>query len=178
MNIIIFLILIAALIVVIYALIHILDEIDKKEEKDRRDRERLFSIQRRVEEGIEELIEYADIYGDKLYISLTEFANKMAKFYESDIKKDLKPYDIYNRSLLIPHKIIGIGLGRIVINKNLEPRFMLVEPSLDQSESDIELELALTIDEVKELANKCKNIKMNHDIDEFRQNKVQNIINK
>lgn len=171
----IFLILIAALIV-IYALMYKIDEKDKKEEKDRRDRERLFFIQRRVEEGIEELIEHADRYGDKLYISLTDFADKMAKLYESDIKKDLKPYDIYNTSLLVSNKIIGIGVGRIVINKNLEPRFMLVEPSLDHSQADIELELALTIDEVKELANKCKNIKMNHDIDNFRQNKVQNII--
>lgn len=178
MSILIFLILIVPLIIIVYALIHILDEIDKKEEKDREDRERLFSIQRRVDEGIEELIEHADRYGDKLYISLTDFADKMAKLCESDIKKDLKPYDIYNSSLLVSNRIIGIGVGRIVINKNLEPRFMLIHPSLNQSEADIELEAALTIDEVKRLANWCKNIKMNHDIDKFRQNKVQNIISR
>ena len=64
-------------------------------------------------------------------------------------------------------------LGRIVIDKNLVPKFMASGQSNIPSQCDIELEVALTSDGVRELAEKCRKLKMDSDIEKFRKDKVK-----
>ena len=150
------------------------DRMDKKDVK----RRRINGIQNDVKKDLEEITEYANRFGDDYNKSLMDFANKMENLTKDDIKRDLKPYDIYNTQRL-HNQLSGLGtmLGRIVINKNLEPRFMVSAPSTIPSRADIQLEAALTIEEVKELANKCLRIKMDADIEKFRKDKVNKAIN-
>jgi hypothetical protein len=147
-------------------------------DKENVERRRINGIQNDVKEELEEITEYAYRFGDDFSKSLISFADKMENLTKDDIKRDLKPYDIYNTQRL-HNQFSGLGtmLGRIVINKNLEPRFMVSPPSTIPSRADIQLEAALTIEEVKELANKCLRIKMDADIEKFRKDKVNKAIN-
>jgi hypothetical protein len=147
-------------------------------DKENVERRRINGIQNDVKEELEEITEYADRFGDDFNKSLMDFANKMENLTKDDVKRDLKPYDVYNTKRL-HNQFSGLGtmLGRIVINKNLEPRFMVSAPSTIPSRADIQLEAALTIEEVKELANKCLRIKMDADIEKFRKDKVNKAIN-
>ena len=150
------------------------DRNEKKEAEERRSAD----LQNDVKEELDGITEYADRFGDKFYDSLMDFASKMEKLCLDDVKVDLKPYDTYNiKRLREPFSPLGKLLGRIVINKNLEPRFMVSAPSTIPSRADIQLEAALTIDEVKELADKCRKIKMDVDIEAFRKDKVRKAIN-
>lgn len=153
-------------------------ELSVRNEKKEAEERRIASLQNDVKEELDGITEYADRFGDKFYDSLMDFASKMEKLYLDDVKVDLKPYDIYNAKLLQESfSSLGKLLGRIVINKNLEPRFMVSAPSTIPSRADIQLEAALTIDEVKELADKCRKIKMDVDIEAFRKDKVRKAIN-
>ena len=67
-------------------------------------------------------------------------------------------------------------VGRIVIDKNLNPKFLVNPISLNREEADIQLEVALPTDEVRLIAEKCKNIKMDADIDMYRKCKVKEVI--
>ncbi len=150
---------------------------DRNEKKEAEER-RIADLQNDVKEELDGITEYADRFGDKFYDSLMDFASKMEKLSLDDVKVDLKPYDIYNiKYLQESFSPLGKLLGRIVINKNLEPRFMVSAPSTIPSRADIQLEAALTIDEVKELADKCRKIKMDVDIEAFRKDKVRKAIN-
>lgn len=150
---------------------------DRNEKKEAEER-RIADLQNDVKEELDGITEYADRFGDKFYDSLMDFASKMEKLCLDDVKVDLKPYDTYNiKRLREPFSPLGKLLGRIVINKNLEPRFMVSAPSTIPSRADIQLEAALTIDEVKELADKCRKIKMDVDIEAFRKDKVRKAIN-
>jgi hypothetical protein len=150
------------------------DRIEKKEAEERR----IADLQNDVKEELDGITEYADRFGDKFYDSLMDFASKMEKLCLDDVKVDLKPYDTYNiKRLREPFSPLGKLLGRMVINKNLEPRFMVSAPSTIPSRADIQLEAALTIDEVKKLADKCRKIKMDIDIEAFRKDKVRKAIN-
>ena len=148
--------------------------IDEKKEKERR----IAALQNQVKEDLEEVVRYSSVFGDIFYKSLMDFANKMEKLCDDDIKSDLKPYDIYNIQRL-HNQFSGLGrmFGRIVINKNLEPRFMVSELSTIPSRADIQLEAALTVEEVKELAHKCNKIKMDVDVERFRKDKVNKALN-
>jgi hypothetical protein len=54
----------------------------------------------------------------------------------------------------------------------------MVTPQSDiPSQLDIELEVALTSDGVRELAEKCRKIKMDADIEAFRKDKVEKVLN-
>lgn len=153
-------------------------ELSDRNEKKEAEERRIANLKNDVKEELDGITEYADRFGDKFYDSLMDFANKMEKLYLDDVKVDLKPYDIYNAKLLQESfSSLGKLLGRIVINKNLEPRFMVSAPSTIPSRADIQLEAALTIDEVKELADKCRKIKMDVDIEAFRKDKVRKAIN-
>lgn len=162
------------ILVLFLSIMTISDRMDKKDVE----RRRINGIQNDVKEELEEITEYANRFGDDYNKSLMDFANKMENLTKDDIKRDLKPYDIYNTQRL-HNQLSGLGtmLGRIVINKNLEPRFMVSSPSTIPSRADIQLEVALTIEEVKELANKCLRIKMDADIENFRKDKVNKAIN-
>ena len=150
---------------------------DRNEKKEAEER-RIADLQNDVKEELDGITEYADRFGDKFYDSLMDFASKMEKLCLDDVKVDLKPYDTYNiKRLQESFSPLGKLLGRIVINKNLEPRFMVSAPSTIPSRADIQLEAALTIDEVKELADKCRKIKMDVDIEAFRKDKVRKAIN-
>ena len=150
---------------------------DRNEKKEAEER-RIADLQNDVKEELDGITEYADRFGDKFYDSLMDFASKMEKLCLDDVKVDLKPYDTYNiKRLQESFSSLGKFLGRIVINKNLEPRFMVSAPSTIPSRADIQLEAALTIDEVKELADKCRKIKMDVDIEAFRKDKVRKAIN-
>ena len=150
---------------------------DRNEKKEAEER-RIADLQNDVKEELDGITEYADRFGDKFYDSLMDFASKMEKLSLDDVKVDLKPYDTYNiKRLQESFSPLGKLLGRIVINKNLEPRFMVSAPSTIPSRADIQLEAALTIDEVKELADKCRKIKMDVDIEAFRKDKVRKAIN-
>ena len=147
-------------------------------DKEDIERRRINGLQNDVKENLEEITEYAVRFGEDFNKSLMDFANKMENLTKDDVKRDLKPYDIYSTQRL-HNQFSGLGamLGRIVINKNLEPRFMVSAPSTIPSRADIQLEAALTIEEVKELANKCLRIKMDADIEKFRKDKVNKAIN-
>jgi hypothetical protein len=167
-------------LVVVLGCLLVLSIFDNIENEDKKDAEkrRINRLQNDVKEDLEEITEYADRFGDDFSKSLISFADKMENLTKDDIKRDLKPYDIYNTQRL-HNQFSGLGtmLGRIVINKNLEPRFMVSPPSTIPSRADIQLEAALTIEEVKELANKCLRIKMDADIEKFRKDKVNKAIN-
>lgn len=149
---------------------------DRQAKKDT-ENERIIRIQKHVKEDLEAITRYSTRYGDKFYDVLMDFADKMEKLSDGDVKADLKPYDVYNVKSLSEYLKMGKLLGRIVINKNLEPKFMTSFPSTDAEVADIELEAALTIGEVKELADKCRKIKMDVDIESFRKEKVKKAIN-
>lgn len=148
------------------------------EEKKEAEERRIAALQNQVKEDLEKIIKYSERFGDMFYKSLMDFANKMEKLCDDDIKSDLKPYDIYNIQRL-HNQFSGLGtmFGRIVIDKNLEPRFMVSEPSTIPSRADIQLEAALTVEEVKELAHKCNRIKMEVNIEKFRKDKVNKALN-
>lgn len=149
---------------------------DRQAKKDT-EKERIIRIQKHVKEDLEAITRYSTRYGDTFYDTLMDFADKMEKLSDGDVKADLKPYDVYNVKSLSEYLKMGKLLGRIVINKNLEPRFMTSLPSTDAEVADIELEAALTIGEVNELAEKCRKIKMDVDIEAFRKEKVKKAIN-
>ena len=162
-------------IILLYLAQTVLSESNEKKEAEER---RIADLQNDVKEELDGITEYADRFGDKFYDSLMDFASKMEKLCLDDVKVDLKPYDTYNiKRLQESFSPLGKLLGRIVINKNLEPRFMVSAPSTIPSRADIQLEAALTIDEVKELADKCRKIKMDVDIEAFRKDKVRKAIN-
>ncbi len=169
-----FFILIFTMLSLFFSALIFSDRMDKEDVK----RRHINGIQNDVKEELEEITEYADRFGEDFNKSLMDFANKMENLTKDDVKRDLKPYDVYNTKRL-HNQFSGLGtmLGRIVINKNLEPRFMVSAPSTIPSRADIQLEAALTIEEVKELANKCLRIKMDADIEKFRKDKVNKAIN-
>jgi hypothetical protein len=165
-------------LVVLIALIAISFYLGDRQAKKDTENERIISIQRHIKEDLETIPIYATRYGDKFYDALMDFANKMEKLSDSDVRADLKPYDVYNMKTLSEYlKSMGKLLGRIVIDKNLEPRFMTSYLSTNTEEADIELEAALTIGEVKELAEKCRKIKMEVDIETYRKEKVKKALN-
>lgn len=146
---------------------------DKDREKNNR-LAKIKNIQRHVTEGFKDIIDLAPRYGNEYYVSLMDFANKMDKMVS--LKSDLKPYDAYYHKRLCENKVSHMAskfLGRIVIDKNLVPKFMASGQSNIPSQCDIELEVALTSDGVRELAEKCRKLKMDSDIEKFRKDKVK-----
>lgn len=165
-------------LVALIVLIAISFYLGNRQAKKDTEKERIIKIQRHVKGDLETITRYATRYGDKFYDALMDFANKMEKLSDSDVRADLKPYDVYNMKSLSEHlKSMGKLLGRIVIDKNFEPRFMTSYLSTNTEEADIELEAALTIGEVKELAEKCRKIKMEVDIEAYRKEKVKKALN-
>ena len=160
-----------AVLIVAFLLDHINEIESEKEEKKRR----IEAIQSYVISSFDELLEDAEDCGEDYYASLNDFADKMEKLSAKDIKDDLRPYDIYNVKML-SNNMRSHSLGRIVIDKNLMPKFMLTPPSLYRDKCDIELDVAYTSSKVKELADKCRKVKMGIDIERFRKNKVKEII--
>jgi hypothetical protein len=148
---------------------------DKRQDENYK-RERIETIKEEVRNGFKDIVSHACNFGDEYYTSLMDFASKMEKLTDVSVMPDLKPYDIYNIAHLRNGKI-GNKIGKIVINKNLEPKFMVTVLSTIPSRTDIQLEAALCIKEVKELAKKCRDIRMNTEIDEFRKDKVKKAIN-
>ena len=165
-----------SLLVFLIILVSLYFYLGSRQEKQAK-KERITRIQKHVKEDLEAITRYATRYGDTFYDTLMDFADKMEKLSDGDVKADLKPYDVYNVKRLSEYLTMGKLLGRIVVNKNLEPRFMTSLPSTDAEVADIELEAALTIGEVKELADKCRKIKMDVDIESFRKEKVKKAIN-
>jgi hypothetical protein len=150
---------------------------DKDREKNNRLAE-IKNIQRRITEDFEDIIDLAPRYGNEYYDSLMDFANKMEKILT--IKEDLKPYDAYFHKKLYEDKKTHMGskfIGRIVIDKNIVPRFMVTPQSTIPSQCDIELEVALTSDGVRQLAENCRRTKMEADMEEYRKDKVKKILN-
>lgn len=125
-----------------------------------------------VLEGYNDILENANGFGNDFYESLNSYAAKMDKL--SALKQDLKPYDVYEIGSLAKNCCI---LGRIVIDKNLNPKFMAVAQSLISEEADIQLDAAYSSDSVRELANKCRRIKLDIDIDNYRKDRVKKAIN-
>lgn len=146
-----------------------------KEEKKQMEQARINKIHKYVTDGFDEVIKEAERFGDKFSSSLNDYADKMYKLSQLEVKKDLKPYDEYEAKFIYsPSSEI---IGRIVIDKNLTPKFMVTYPSIDREEADIQLEVALTLDMVTNLASRCIKAKMDSDIETFRLKKVDKIIN-
>ena len=148
-----------------------------QEEHYEKEREKLVKIERiksYVLTGFEEIEEDADRYGNDYSESLLNFADKMDKMSSLEVRKDLRPYDIYNVKLL-SEKTSSRTLGKIVIDKDLVPRFMAT--ALNDNDRDIQLSVALTSSEVRELANKCKKARMYKEIETYRKDKVNKVIN-
>lgn len=149
---------------------------DKARERDNRLAE-IERIHSRVTEDFEDIIALADKFGNEYYDGLMDFANKMDKMLE--IQNDLKSYDVFYHKRLY-EKSKGARsrfIGRIIVDKNLVPKFMVTPQSAIPSQLDIELEVALTSDGVRELAEKCRKIKMDEDIEAFRKDKVEKVLN-
>jgi len=154
----------------------LLGEMQEKEEEKETEKRRIEGIKNMVTSAFDDILEDAKRFGDIYYVSLNDFVKKMLKLTSSIVKTDLKAYDIYNVKLLYddprsPH------LGRIVIDKDLTPRFMSSAPSLDREQADIELSAALNVVEVEEFARKCRDIKLGVDIEAYRKEKVRKLIN-
>ena len=158
-------------VIIIYCLLQIWDDnyTDKMAEKTRIER-----IKDYVTEAFSDIEEDSDRFGYDYAKSLMDYADKMDKMSSSKVKSDLKPYDVYHVKRL-SENLASLALGRIVIDKDLTPRFMAT--ALNDNDKDVQLSVALTSDEVRELAEKCKKIAMDKDIDNFRKDKVNNIIN-
>lgn len=150
----------------------VLDEKKEAKENERR------CIQDQVLGKFEEVICESERFGNDYHESLLNFANMMEKLMNADVQSDLKPYDIYGTSNICKSKSpLGRFLGRIVINRFLEPKFMLTAPSKIPEICDTQLEVAMSMSEVREFAEKCRNIRMNTEIETFRKNKVKEAIN-
>ena len=89
----------------------------------------------------------------------------MDKLMSLEVYQDLKPYD----------KIKIDGVGAIIIDKNLCPKYLYDKMSGDKY-IDKELEVALNIVGVKRLIEKCKNLKLSRELEEYRQDKIKNFI--
>jgi hypothetical protein len=108
------------------------------------------------------------------------FADKMDKLKDASIGAKLKPYDSFAKAYLNGSKISSCNklCGRIVIDKNLIPRFIVdKEFLLDKKFFDTELEVSYTSNDVRILAEKCKIIKNDADLEEKRCETIENIIN-
>ena len=150
---------------------------DKKREKENRLAE-IERIQSRVTEDFKDVVVFSDRFGNEYYNGLMDFANKMDKMLE--IQNDLKSYDVFYHKRLYENTASYMGskfMGRIIVDKNLVPKFMVTAQSSIPSQLDIELEVALTSDGVRELAEKCRKIKMGADIEAFRKDKVKKVLN-
>lgn len=159
------------LVIVMYYLLQIWDA---KETEKMSEKARIKRIKDYVTEAFSEIEENSDIFGNDYSESLLDFANKMDKMSSLEVRKDLRPYDIYNVKLL-SKKTSSHILGRIVIDKNRIPKFIASAPN--EHTRDIELEAALTSDEVRTLAEKCKKLRMDNEIEKFRKDKVNKVIN-
>lgn len=151
---------------------------DEKTLEKEREAARIKRIQSHVTEGFKDIIDLAPRCGNEYYDSLMDFANKMEKILT--IKEDLKPYDTYFHKKLYEDKKTHMAskfIGRIVIDKNIVPRFMVTPQSTIPSQCDIELEVALTSDGVRQLAENCRRTKMEADMEEYRKDKVKKILN-
>ena len=150
-------------------------------EKEERDAEkeielaRINNIKNYVTEPFSDIEADSDRFGHDYAKSLIDYANKMDKLSSSKVKKDLKPYDTYYIKRLSKSASVSSALGRIVIDKDLTPRFMA--NALNPNDRDIQLSVALTSSEVRELADKCNKIAMDKDIDIYRKDKVNKAIN-
>lgn len=150
---------------------------DKAKEKENRLAE-IERIKSHVANEFEYMLDMAEICGDKYYKSLIDFADKMDKL--SQLQSDLKPYDKYCFKKLYENTASHMAskfIGRIVIDKDLVPKFMLTAPSNMSSQLDIELKAALTSEDVRGFANKCRKAKMDADIEKFRKDKVTKALN-
>lgn len=148
----------------------LLAEWDERQKKKEYEVMRIKNIQKYVIQGFKDIEDDADRFGNDFSTSLLEFADKMDKMSSLKVRNDLRPYDIYNVK-----KLSNDALGRIVVDKNRIPKFMATAPN--EYTRDIELEAALTSDEVKELADKCRKIAMDKEIEKFRKDKVNKLIN-
>ena len=146
---------------------------DERENKKAKEFLRIVSIKKRITDEFDILIKYSNKYGNEYYNGLIDFAEKMEKLEKSDIKSDLRPYDTYNRAKITNRTLNFL----IVIDKNLVPKFLAEPLNSNQEVLDIELEAGLTSTRVRELAEKCRSIKMDTDIETYRKEKVNNVIN-
>ena len=173
MNSTIFFIILGIILVVLVFLQYYLSERDEKRQKAK---DTINSIQSEILFDLKEFEEMADMQGEKYYNDLMAFAKQMEKLKDIEIRKDLKPYDVFGR------KSIGKKYGRklfarIVIDKNLEPKFLATPHSTIPERADIQLEASLNVDQVKALAEKCRKIKMESEMENFRLKKVNEAIN-
>ena len=139
----------------------ITDEIDSRDDRKNK-------LKKRVTNGFKKIEESSRIYGKEYSACLRDYAYKMNKLESEEVKKYLKPYDTY--SVKYFHKF----LGRIIIDKNLVPRFMVTNISSSDiiKDTDFQLSFALTSDEVMKLAEKCDKIFMEKNDEIHRKNKV------
>ncbi len=153
----------------------LLEAWDERQKEEEREKDRIESIEKYVLDGYEEILEDAERFGNEFSASLNDFAEKMNKI--SSLKVDLRPYDVYAVNRLVKDNPSCLFLGRIVIDRNLNPKFMVTAPSLDRTQADIQLNVAYSTDSVKALADTCRKIKMDIDIEKYRKDKVKKAIN-
>jgi hypothetical protein len=66
--------------------------------------------------------------------------------------------------------------GMIIIDKNLNPKFISSYPQASEKHKDFELEAALDSKGVRELAEKCRKVKLDYDIEKYRKHKIEKFI--
>lgn len=147
------------------------DHVEEKEEKENN----IKRLQQDIKREYESIEHTANVFGNEYAAKLLEFADKMDKISLSeDIKRDLKPYDMMGRENLCKMKR---KWGMIIIDKNLLPKFVA---SYLSSGSDVgkdaELEAALDSKGVRELAEKCRKVKLDYDIEKYRKHKIEKFI--
>ena len=142
--------------------------INKREEK----KNEIERLQKNIKNGFDELLELSGRHGNELFTKLNSYSDKMDKLISSDIRKDIHQYDIYGQSILIKHHLSIVGY--IVIDEDLIPKFTtLYYPYEDKHKKNIRLKAALTASQVRELAEKCRKIQMDADIEKYRKEKVE-----
>lgn len=146
------------------------DHEEKKEEEEKN----LKCLQQDIKREYKSIEHTANVFGDEYAAKLLEFADKMDKISLSeDIKRDLKPYDMIGRENLCKMKR---KWGMIIIDKNLNPKFISSYPQASEKHKDFELDAALDSKGVRELAEKCRKAKLDYDIEKYRKNKIENFI--
>lgn len=146
------------------------DHVEEKEEKEKN----IKRLQQDIKREYESIERTANVFGDEYAAKLLEFADKMDKISSSeDIKRDLKPYDMMGRENLCKMKR---KWGMIIIDKNLNPKFISSYPQASEKHKDFELEAALDSKGVRELAEKCRKVKLDYDIEKYRKHKIEKFI--
>lgn len=162
------------LVILLIAGISIYIEESEEKRSIREQQERKIS---RIKDNIKDEFDYLEKasqwqYGE-IIPGLERYADRMKKILSDEsILKNLKPYDEFYRTNIKKNSTLH-GTFKIVIDKNLVPKFSPDRGSYDKQERDIELEACMNINELEEFIKKCKRLVIDKEIEDHRKKKVE-----